>query len=217
MTLNPYFEFFSSFEKNQNFNKIEEIKLNEIDTFITKEYCEDIFFAFRENLSLAFSYFTKFSNFFGTKKNLEFHLILHLFNILLRNNSENSTVLQIANLLNRFCLTNSNFSTKKFNLSTIKECILLTKILFLPEDLKLSSIENFCNFLAFFISNSEFNFDFEKLFLPIESIKNSNLEFFRFYLVSKLCALSSVSKISSVITNEELKKYLPKENKPNWK
>jgi hypothetical protein len=200
-----------------------------LDRFLVKEYTEDIFYAFRENLSLVFSYYTKFSNFFGTKKNLEFHIIHHLFNILLRNDIENKTALQIANLLNRFCLSNSNFSTKKFNLLNVKECILLIKILFLPEDLDLNSIENFCNFLSFFISNSEFNFDYDKIFLFSSDLNNknnnNNINFYRFYLIRKLCELSSINKISSILVSSldnnnndlDIMKFMPKENKPNWK
>jgi len=84
--------------------------------------------------------------------------------------------------------------------------------------------------LAFFISNSEFNFDFEKILFSSISPSDTlpgNLKFFRFYLIGKLCGLSSINKISAILGNlnlnsnnnndADLMKYLPKENKPNWK
>jgi hypothetical protein len=115
----------------------------------------------------------------------------------------------------------------------IKECILLIKIIFLPEDLALNSIENFCNFLSFFISNNEFIFEFDKIFIfSSDLINNNNINFFKFYLIRKLCGLSSINKISSILNSGnlnlinnnnsnnndlELIKFIPKENKPNWK
>lgn len=153
--------------------------------------------------------------------------------------------MQISNLINKFNNGSSFFSSKRFNSNIIKENIYLIRILFLPDDLYLNSIENLSKFLAFYVSNNEFNFEFDKIFLPLGNHfdsgdkynYNSNMEYFRFCLLNKLVGLSSLNKINNVIFGnledknsnnnniggiigneiEGLRKFMPSENKANWR
>jgi len=182
------------------------------------EAIEDIFSAFQEDLSLAFAtYLTKISSFYAFKKNLDFSILIHLINIAIRTLPDNLRVLEAANLTNRFLLVSSNYSNVKFNSSVFKEICFVVINNFIPEKKLVSSaIENFALFLGFVIPNQEFNFAYEKIIRHNPQQLLSKVELFKKSLVDRLCALGTQAKLVGFLT-EDLKNYLPQENKPYWK
>lgn len=171
-------------------------------------------------MTICFStYLTKISNFYSYKKNLDFTVIIHLINIILRYENNNIRILTISNILNRFTLASSNYSNTKFNLSILKEISLVIIQEFIPKNLlNFAAIENFSNFLSFFISNQEFNFQYEKIKqnYPVNSPSAASIEFFSQNLIDKLCSIGSKGKIMGFLP-DNLKCYLPEDDKPFWK
>ncbi len=195
----------------------EDIFLNDLDKVLLREAVEDIFSAFEKDLSIAFAtYLTKISSFFASKKNLDFSILIHLINIAIRTNPDNIRVLEAANLLNRFLLVSSNYSNAKFNSNVFKEmCFLIINKYIADKRLVSSAIENFAFFLSFVISNQEFNFSYEKI-VGANPLQTAKIEVFKKSLIDRLCALGTQGKILGFLT-EDLKSYMPQENKPYWK
>lgn len=196
----------------------EDIFLNDFDLVLMREALEDIFSAFNRDLSIAFAtYLTKISSFFGIKKNLDFSILIHLINIAIRTLPDNLRILEAANLTNRFMLVSSNYSNVKFNCSVFKDISFMIINNYIPEKkLVGSAIENFAYFLGFVISNQEFNFAYEKIIANNPQQISSKVELFKKSLIDRLCALGTQAKIVGFLT-DDLKNYLPQENKPYWK
>lgn len=207
----------SELEKNNPTILNEDIFLNDFDKILLREAIEDIFSAFHRDLSIAFvTYLTKISSFFAFKKNLDFSILIHLLNIAIRSSSDNLRVLEIANLTNRFLLVSSNYSNAKFNAGVFKEmCFLVINKYIAEKALVSSAIENFAFFLGFVISNQEFNFAYEKI-VESNQLQAGKIELFKKSLIDRLCALGTQAKIVGFLT-EDLRSYLPQENKPYWK
>ncbi len=195
----------------------ENIFINDFDKILLIEIIEDIYLAFERDLSICFvTYLTKISNFYSFKKNLDFTIIIHLFNIVLRTNSDNLRILSAANLINRFILVSSNYSNTKFNNLIFKEICFLFINRYIPDGNLLSiSIENLSIFLGFVLSNQEFNFPYEKIYEG-NLKQSSKIELFKRSLIDRLASLGMQSKILGYLT-EDLRNYLPQENKPYWK
>lgn len=219
MLTNDYFNFGGELEKINPTILNEDILMSDLDKILINEITEEVMIAFEKDISICFvNYLTKISRFYSYKKNLDFSIINHLMNMIVRSDTDNLRVLGIANVLNRFSLVSSNFSSNKFNLSSTKEITFLIANKYIPEShLVSSSIENFCSFMSFFLSNQEFKYTFEKIDVsPSNPSQRYKIELFKKYLVDRLCALGSLSKIGSYLT-EGLRNYLPAENKPFWK
>lgn len=124
--------------------------------------------------------------------------------------------MEVANITNRFLLVSSNFSNAKFNSWIFKEICFLLINKYIPENALVSnSVENFSNFLGFIISNQEFNFAYENINSD-NTPPSSKIVLFKKSLVDRLCALGTQSKIVGFLT-DDLRIYLPQENKPYWK
>lgn len=186
-----------------------------IDTLILGEKIEDIIDAFEDNIEICVKYLLNINNFYGIHFDINHILVETIFSLMLRLPKSKAKVVFYSSLLVNICKKTSS-ERKDYNIVDIIHNaidILFSKM----DEIDIECNERLTSFYSFFLSNFNFNFETEN-FLEILSLPKTSMKtiFFR-NLIEKLCNLADRTKIMSIISNEGLHIFFPKEDKPNWK
>jgi len=186
-----------------------------IDRYILQEKIEEIVEAFEDNIEICVKYLLNLNKFYEIHYDLNFVLVETIFSLMLRLPKSKAKVIFYSSLLVNLCRKTAN-DKKDFNIVDIVHNaieIIFSKM----EEVDIECNERLTSFYSFFLSNFQFNLESEKfneiLSLPKTSMKTV---FFR-NLVEKMTSLADRSKIMSIVSNECLHAFFPKEDKPNWK
>ncbi len=218
-TCSLYFSNYESHFETESLNS----SFNFIDRIILRIYIEESINAFHDKLSLAIQYLQNLPLFFGLKNENQITddvnsiIIQNLLNLILKplkNLSNSSVITYFSSLLYNFTKNSQNL-----NKSLNKEIeYAFSKI----NEFNISSIENFANFLVFYIPSSTAENSapiLQKFKINSNSGSYKKILFVKM-LLEKLCLNLTKQKVESMIkdSNVDLQSFLPENlDKPKWK
>jgi hypothetical protein len=173
--------------------------LNNLDQLILADNIEDIVIAFEDKMKLSIDFLENINNFFGTDKDINYLIVEVILNMILRLNNNRFRLTYYSMLLIKLIYNN--------DLKSLLQDALDNKIISSISNMDIESIDNFITFLSLYISNNEFNFDYNKLKL-IQLMDGPKPLYFIKCLIDCVTYLGTKDRAKELL-DKSLQQYIP--------